>query len=1148
MNTETTRKTPAPWLAMLLIGSAAAACAAPPPEQGSAEVAGASADLRDGDNDGHDDYNDSWRFNARPANGAASASRASASSLSFTRRNVCPVVQASAVPASLKIGASTDLRGFATDTDGPRFLVYKWIVSPVTLGTIVNPTSKRTTFKCLKAGVAHLTFSAYDGACTQLVNLDVQCNPLTTIACGDGAKNGNETCDNSSPNAADKCPTSCNDNQACTTDVLTGTAAACTATCSHAAVTSCASSDGCCPSGCTNPSDLDCKPLCGDGIKNGTETCDGTGANKCPTTCNDSNVCTTDVLTGSGATCNVVCGHTAVTACVTADGCCAPGCNNVSDKDCAPTCGDGAKDGTETCDNSSTNDKCPTSCNDSNACTTDTTSGTAAACNLTCGHAAVTQCKNSDGCCAPGCTHSNDSDCPATVLCGDGIVGSGETCDGASCAAIIAGCADNNACTTDVVSGTAAACNVVCAHEAVTTCTSGDGCCAPGCANPADIDCAPTCGDGFKNGNETCDNSSANNKCPTSCDDANACTTDVLTGTTAACNVTCAHNAITVCANGDGCCAPGCSDLNDNSCTSHPVVCGDGRVEGSERCDGNCPTTCVDNNSCATDVLTGSASKCDVLCTNTPITTCDKNNADSCCGALCNANTDMDCVATCGNGAVEAGETCDNASPNAADKCPTSCNDGNACTTDTLSGDPSACKSKCVSTQIAVCVSGDGCCAPGCKNPSNGGNDADCLAAPTCGDGVLEASEPCDNSTSTKCPTTCDDTDPCTVDVTSGALITCNVKCSHSPIRSCTAGDRCCDPSLCNSNEDADCAPGCGNGSIETGELCDPDTNHAGANNKCPTAVSCNDGNPCTNDVIIGSGCQAVCDHTPTNAPACLCGNGLVDSGETCDGPLGCAALVAACNDGSDCTTDTLTGSAATCDVGCVHAPISTPTCLCGNGTVDPGETCDGNCPPSCPAGTNCAPMLLSGTPSACNVQCVSVPVTTCTNDDQCCPGGVTPAACDSTNDNDCQPLVDKCDLCEKVDHDGNANCRDATDACENLWGVTGAGSLRPGESKIALCHEALDCMHSSRCAKLVDGTSTPTDCLCGYGVDPNTCFNERTFADATGACKDILAAAAETTDMTALQFLFFDSTNACGAAEGVVEICDGVWCAKECL
>jgi len=71
-------------------------------------------------------------------------------------------------------------------------------------------------------------------------------------------------------------------------------------------------------------------PFCGDGVVNGTELCDL----DCPTSCDDSNLCTTDVLVGSAATCSAECTFAAIRACTDADGCCAPGCNFTNDDDC----------------------------------------------------------------------------------------------------------------------------------------------------------------------------------------------------------------------------------------------------------------------------------------------------------------------------------------------------------------------------------------------------------------------------------------------------------------------------------------------------------------------------------------------------------------------------------------------------------------------------------------------------------------------------------------------------------------------------------------------------------------------------------------------------------------------------------------------
>ena len=69
--------------------------------------------------------------------------------------------------------------------------------------------------------------------------------------------------------------------------------------------------------------------LCGNGMLDPGETCDG----DCPTTCADALACTEDVMVGSVAMCNVACEHPG-TGCVGGDGCCSPGCDNLTDSDC----------------------------------------------------------------------------------------------------------------------------------------------------------------------------------------------------------------------------------------------------------------------------------------------------------------------------------------------------------------------------------------------------------------------------------------------------------------------------------------------------------------------------------------------------------------------------------------------------------------------------------------------------------------------------------------------------------------------------------------------------------------------------------------------------------------------------------------------
>lgn len=94
---------------------------------------------------------------------------------------------------------------------------------------------------------------------------------------------------------------------------------------------------------------------------------------------------------------------------------------------------------------------------------------------------------------ASGTVPTPDADAPDASLCGNGVVDPGETCDG-DCPT---SCADSIVCTTDVLVGDAAHCNVACEHAA-TACVGGDSCCAPGCDATNDTDCPYTVADEFK--------------------------------------------------------------------------------------------------------------------------------------------------------------------------------------------------------------------------------------------------------------------------------------------------------------------------------------------------------------------------------------------------------------------------------------------------------------------------------------------------------------------------------------------------------------------------------------------------------------------------------------------------------------------------
>lgn len=270
-----------------------------------------------------------------------------------------------------------------------------------------------------------------------------------------------------------------------------------------------------------------------------------------------------------------------------------------------------------------------------------------------------------------------------------------------------------------------------------------------------DNDCHLVCGNGVVDApvGELCDTAitSGEGACPTSCNDGDACTADVLTG--AGCQTACTTSPIIAAADGDGCCPAGANANTDSDCSA---MCGNGLLEPGELCDpaitagaGACPTSCNDAQTCTTDALVNAGS-CQAHCVFTPITT--NTAGDGCCLQSATPAEDSDC-AGCGNGVVEPDlqETCDTGIASGAGACPTTCNDADACTTDTLAN-AGTCKAVCTYPAITAPTNGDGCCPAG----ANANNDDDC--APICGNGVREGSEACDDgntNNSDACSNTC---------------------------------------------------------------------------------------------------------------------------------------------------------------------------------------------------------------------------------------------------------------------------------------------------------------------------------------------------------------------------------------------------------
>ncbi len=312
----------------------------------------------------------------------------------------------------------------------------------------------------------------------------------------------------------------------------------------------------------------------------------------------------------------------------------------------------------------------------------------------------------------------------------------------------------------------------------------------------------------------------------------------------------------------------------------------------------------------------------------------DGNGLDNCDDPACS----VVCQPVCGNGRLEAGETCEDGNTTTGDGCDSNC---------TKTGCGNGILSMNEGCDDGNAVDGDGCdsncvasgCGNGVKTPneacddgnttSGDGCDNNCTMT-ACGNGIQTAGEACDdgnatsgdgcdsNCTMTACgngiPTTgeaCDDGNATNGD---GCDSNCTATACGNGIT--TAGEGCDDGNATNGDGcDSNCTvTGCGNGIKTAGEVCDDGnaTNGDGCDNNC-TATACGNGVK-----TAGEGCD---DGNATNGDGCdsnctltSCGNGIKTAGEACD-------------DGNGTNGDG-------CDVNCTMS-------ACGNGVVAPGEACD---------------------------------------------------------------------------------------------------------------------------------------------------------------------------------------------------------------
>jgi hypothetical protein len=572
-----------------------------------------------------------------------------------------------------------------------------------------------------------------------------------------------------------------------------------------------------------------------------------------------------------------------------------------------------------------------------------------------------------------GCSKSKTPGNPPTPSpCGNGMLDSGEQCDGS----LLAG----ESCFSAGYDGGVLACTADCTYD-FAACT-GD---------------PPVCGDATAEGFEECDGADLR---------GHDCRALGYDGGTLACAAACVFDAA--------------------GCTGDPPVCGDGNAEGLEECDGLdlrgyactdfgysggtliCAACAWDFSACAgtaTVICGDGRAEGDEQCDGA-----DLRNRDCvdlgfdggllACSDRCGYDTGA-CVgagAVCGDGVVAGLEECDGAELRGA-----------TCTDLGYVGGDLACDSSCTLDPSA-------CTAPACPNgvlePGESCDSAelsgeDCLSlgytggtlactatctfdttactTPSCGNGTAEGSEQCDGNDLRQ--RDCTD-----LGLGTGSL-TCNADCTF-------------DTSACS-------VPTCGDGTVnQAAEECDGDDlneescrslgfqqGQLGCNSNCTfntllcfgSTATCGDDNaegpePCDGTDLRGETCESrgydagalACVDCQFDEEGCTgdgptCGDGVAEGDEQCDG----ADLR-----GATCTDFGFNGGT----LGCTSCYYDVSGCTfivgpeCGNDQAEGVEVCDGTDLRQ----QSCTTLGLGAGELACSGDCRSYDVSDCSNAPTC--------------------------------------------------------------------------------------------------------------------------------------------------------------------
>ncbi|MCB9786923.1 MAG: hypothetical protein H6744_09560 [Deltaproteobacteria bacterium] len=390
-----------------------------------------------------------------------------------------------------------------------------------------------------------------------------------------------------------------------------------------------------------------------------------------------------------------------------------------------------------------------------------------------------------------------------------------------------------------------------------------------------------------------------------------------------------------------------------------------------------------------------------------------------------------------------------------------------------------------------VCVSGQTSC------------DAAGPAAETC-DG---ADQDCDGDTD---ESTCDDGDPCTDDVCSGAE-----GCSNEA-KDCDDSDA-CTTDTCDA-ETGDCVHAALD--CDDSDACTTDSCEASTGACIHAAVVCDDSDACTDDS---------CDsETGCTTTATVCDDQDPCTVDACDAATGCSATAKDCDDSDACTTDTCNAATGACE----HTAVD----------CDDSDACTTD---SCDAVTGCAHAALdcddsdACTTDACDSEtgCTTTPLS-CDDSDAC-----TTDSCDSETGCAHDPVVcDDSDACTADSCDAVEGCQHAEVDCDD----SDACTTDSCDTQSGCVHEEVNCDDSDACTNdLCDASSgcinDPIICDDEDACTTDSCDSETGCATTPVDCDDEDACTTDSCDTETgcahADIVCDDSdactTDACDAAEG---------------